>query len=116
MSSRSSSTSVILESINGSPKLLGTITADATTAKNSQSTAVPFNIPLGQRIILQGDANFRFRTTPEVEGGPAVLAAATAGVYVAIHIERQLCLRSFQLDVSILSDSGTANVQVWALQ
>lgn len=119
MSSRLSDASAILESLNGSPTYLGTITGVGGTAVTAASTGVTFTIPAGQRILLQGDTNFYFLPTPSVttdgQASTAVVVTADNGVLVPAGTERTLCLRTVQNDVSVISGSGPFNIKVFRL-
>jgi hypothetical protein len=117
MGSRSSGAAAILESVNGSPDYLGVIAGDGSVAKTAATTSSAFTIPAGQRIMLQGDVAFWVIPTPTVAANgqsvTAAVASATNGVKIAQGDLYEICLRTLQTDVSVISVSGAFSVKVW---
>lgn len=118
MSSRLSGAAGILEQTFGAPGYLGTIAGDGSTAKTSQTTVSTFTIAYGQRIMLQGDVAFYVLPTPSAtadgQASTAVTTSATNGVKIAAGDLYELCLRTVQNDVSVISVSGAFNVKVFS--
>lgn len=104
----------VVSALNGTPVLLGTITADATTAKTNSNTAVPFQATgMGGKILmLQGDVAFYVLPTASATG----LAAAATSLLIAANERFIIALHGDYTYLSVLSQSGTANVKVFQLR
>jgi hypothetical protein len=98
--------------LRGSPRLIGTITADASTAKDNSTTASTFAIPGGSLLLLESDAAFYF-IARTAAGSTAV--SATNGIEVATSTERIVFLYPNEQWIMVLSKTGTANVRVFTL-
>lgn len=100
----------LVKALNGSPTLLGTITVSANSKTNS-STAVPFTIPLGAMLLLQGDADFYFMPGADTSAS----ASATTAVKVLQDATMTMLLDYTQAYVAVFA-TGAANVRVFQLK
>jgi hypothetical protein len=98
------------------PKRLGTITADATTAKNNSSTGTPFNATgsalANLDLLIQCDA----ATWVEAVGtssGATTKGASGTGTYLDTNQLFPMQMGPGAYYVSVLADSGTANCRVY---
>ena len=102
-----------LKALNGTPVLLGTIVA--TTTKNNDDTATPFNNTgdalKGKTVVLQSD------TACYVKAGTVdtVTVTAATGLLLEANEKYVLSLGSNYGWIAALAVSGTSNVKVFEL-
>lgn len=90
--------------------LLGTITA-TTTAKGQTTTAVPFTIPSGARIVIQPDA----ACYVSLNADPATLVTSSTGLKLDLDEKLEISTGQRLRYPSICSVTGTVNAKVFLL-
>lgn len=106
--------SQVVSALNGTPVIVGTIVADATTAKTNTNTATPFlTTGMGSKVfLLQGDVAFYVLPTASATG----LAAAATSILIAANERYIIALHGDYPYISILSQAGTATVRLFQLK
>jgi hypothetical protein len=97
----------VLNTLNGRPTYLGTITA--TTVKTNADTAVPFTLNPGTVLLIQADAEGYFSV------GSAATLTASNGVLLQAKEKFLLILAGDDRTLQALPVSGTLNLSVHQL-